>query len=73
MQRWVWTIGLIVCLSGLWCAAEQPSRELAFPVADTPRPLTPLMERELRGCFDFFWKEWITDPASPTYGLTDGD
>jgi len=31
------------------------------------------MQRELRGCFDFFWKEWISDPASPTYGMTSGD
>ncbi|MCP4787140.1 MAG: hypothetical protein GY878_26710 [Fuerstiella sp.] len=31
------------------------------------------MERELRGCFDFFWKEWVSDPASPTYGMTCGD
>lgn len=45
----------------------------AFPVALTPQPLTPLMERELRGCFDFFWKEWMSDPASPAYGFTIGD
>ena len=51
-------------------AGDGPS---AFPVASTPKPLTPLMERELRGCFDFFWKEWISDPASPTYGMTSGD
>ena len=44
-----------------------------FPVVSDPKPLTPLMERELRGCFDFFWKEWISDPASPTYGMTAGD
>jgi len=31
------------------------------------------MERELRGCFDFFWNEWVSDPASPTYGMFDGD
>mgnify|MGYP001374912228 FL=1 len=31
------------------------------------------MERELRGCFDFFWKEWNSDPKSPTYGMTNGD
>ena len=42
----------------------------AFPVSSTPTPLTPLMERELRGCFDFFWKEWMSDPASPAYGFT---
>ena len=31
------------------------------------------MERELRGCFDFFWSEWNSDPMSPTYGMTNGD
>jgi len=49
------------------------SHRLAYPVADHPRKLTPLMERELRGCFDFFWREWVSDPAKPTYGLTNGD
>ncbi|MHC4506077.1 MAG: hypothetical protein ACYTFI_22510, partial [Planctomycetota bacterium] len=44
-----------------------------FPVVSDPKPLTPLMERELRGCFDFFWNEWESDPASPTHGLTNGD
>ena len=44
-----------------------------FPVVSDPKPLTSLMERELRGCFDFFWNEWISDPASPTYGMTAGD
>jgi len=48
--------------------------KLAFPVTDQPRrELTGLMQRELRGCFDFFWKEWDSDPKSATYGLTDGD
>ena len=45
----------------------------AFPVASTPQELSPLMERELRGCFDFFWEEWNADPKSPTYGMTNGD
>ena len=31
------------------------------------------MERELRGCFDFFWEEWNDDPNSPTYGMSNGD
>lgn len=48
-------------------------RKTAFPVASHPRPLTPLMKRELRGCFDFFWNEWISDPKSPAYGMTCGD
>jgi len=45
----------------------------SFPVQENLRPLTPLMERELRGCFNFFWKEWNDDPESPTYGLSNGD
>ena len=44
-----------------------------YPVVSDPKPLTPIMERELRGCFDFFWNEWVKDPKSPTYGLTNGD
>jgi len=48
-------------------------QDTAFPVVSDPQPLSPLMERELRGCFDFFWKQWISDPASPTYGMTAGD
>jgi hypothetical protein len=31
------------------------------------------MERELRGCFNFFWKKWNDDPESPTHGLSNGD
>ncbi|TFE26340.1 hypothetical protein E2980_11735 [Cohnella luojiensis] len=29
----------------------------------------PLLEKESRSSFDFFWKEANTDPASPGYGL----
>ena len=47
--------------------------DLTFPVAEDPKQLTPLMERELRGCFDFFWNEWVSNRDSPTYGLTCGD
>jgi len=75
------TAVLAVSLAG--CLPDEPGGEhpaahaapdrLAFPVAENPRELTPLMERELRGCFDFFWNEWVSDPKSPTYGLTDGD
>ena len=57
-------------VTGYANAGDGPS---AFPVASTPKPLTPLMERELRGCFDFFWKEWNSDLNSPTYGMTNGD
>ena len=31
------------------------------------------MESELRGCFEFFWEEWNSDPKSPTYGMSNGD
>jgi hypothetical protein len=44
-----------------------------FPVEESSRPLSTLMERELRGCFDFFWEEWNDNPNSPTYGMTNGD
>ena len=44
-----------------------------FPVKENPQELTPLMERELKGCFDFFWEEWNDDPKSPTYGMSNGD
>ena len=62
------------CVSGVrkddWRAASQG---LAYPVANTPHKLLPVMERELRGCFEFFWNEVVTDPSVPTYGLADGD
>ena len=45
----------------------------AYPVEETPHELTPLMERELRGCFEFFWQEWVSDPSLPTCGMTCGD
>jgi hypothetical protein len=54
-------------------AWQKDPKTLAFPVADTPRELTPPMEGELRGCFDFFWHEWVKAPTSPTYGMTCGD
>ena len=44
-----------------------------YPVEVIPQKLLPLMERELRGCFDFFWEEWNSDPMSPTYGMANGD
>ena len=63
-------LAIALTAAGHACGDDGPS---TFPVASTPKPLTPLMERELRGCFDFFWNEWISDPTSPTYGLTAGD
>jgi hypothetical protein len=65
---------LLLALIGAGFATAEPDRrDVAFPVVSEPKPLTPLMERELRGCFDFFWEEWVKDPKSPTYGLTNGD
>jgi hypothetical protein len=54
-------------------AAESEQAEQEFPVAEDPRPLTSGMEKELRGCFDFFWNEWVRDESLPTYGLNAGD
>ena len=51
--------------------AEQTGHE--FPVAVDPHLLTVGMEKELRGCFDFFWNEWVRDKSLPTYGLNAGD
>ena len=65
-------VGTAVALIPLALIAGS-STDLAYSVADDPKPLTPLMNRELRGCFDFFWKEWVSDPKSPTHGMTDGD
>ena len=61
-------------LFGMLCIPNSNFGQSAlFPVANTPQKLTPLMERELRGCFNFFWEEWNSDPTSPTYGMTNGD
>lgn len=46
---------------------------MSFPVQEDLQLLTPLMEKELRGCFDFFWEEWNDDQNSPTFGMTNGD
>ena len=72
------TLALVLSLfiAGYSDAADQTATAVAavsFPVADTPRQLTPVMERELKGCFDFFWNEWISDPQKPTYGLFNGN
>jgi len=70
-------LSLLLLAGCVGSAARHPgraaSRSLAYPVAATPRELRPIMERELRGCFKFFWNEVVTDPALPTYGLADGD
>jgi len=67
------TVVMTVLLGGRTVGALPGAESTAYPVQETPRQLTPLMERELRGCFDFFWKEWVSDPDSPTYGMTCGD
>ena len=53
--------------------AEHEQLEQKFPIAADPQPLTVDMEEELRGCFDFFWNEWVRDESLPTYGLNAGD
>ena len=53
--------------------AEHEQLEQKFPVTADPQPLTVDMEKELRGCFDFFWNEWVRDESLPTYGLNAGD
>ena len=53
--------------------AEPEQLEQKFPVAVDPHLLTGGMEEELRGCFDFFWNEWVRDESLPTYGLNAGD
>ncbi|MBT6459112.1 MAG: hypothetical protein HOK57_04740, partial [Planctomycetaceae bacterium] len=45
----------------------------SFPVVTDPQQLTSHMEEELRGCFNFFWNEWVRDKTLPTYGLNAGD
>ena len=54
-------------------AADIEQMEPEFPVASDPQPLTESMEEELRGCFEFFWNEWVRDETLPTHGLTSGD
>ena len=81
MQKVLWTVlTSLLVLAGYQTkksmgepTPRKTAPEVAFPVAKDPRKLTKLMERELRGCFDFFWKEWVSDPKSPTYGMTNGD
>ena len=67
------TVALFCFLPFVPSALAEQETHSSFEVQSTPRTLSPLMERELRGCFDFFWKEWNADPRSPTYGMTNGD
>ena len=68
VKYWFFTAFLL--LQGALVLGEQPT---LYPVQQTPKKLTPLMERELKGCFGFFWEEWNDDPKSPTYGMSNGD
>ena len=65
-----WFFTAILLFRGALVLGEQPT---LYPVQQTQKKLTPLMEWELKGCFDFFWEEWNDDPKSPTYGMSNGD
>lgn len=65
-----WFFTAILLFKSSLFFAEQPT---LYPVQPTPNELTPLMERELKGCFDFFWEEWNDDSNSPTFGMSNGD
>ena len=86
--RHLWRVSLVVAglalsasadentfVSGIVMAdtAEPGQLEQKFPVAADSQSLTVDMEEELRGCFDFFWNEWVRDESLPTYGLNAGD
>ena len=72
---------LLVCIGEvLFCSgyvhaepAESSVITDSFPVVADPQRLTSHMEEELRGCFNFFWNEWVRDKTLPTYGLNAGD
>ena len=66
-------LGIFSCQILLFFSSINGKETDEFPVILTANTLSPLMERELRGCFDFFWNEWIDNPSSPTYGMTNGD
>ena len=68
--KYYWLFTVFLLLRGSLVLGEQPT---LYPVQQTPKKLTPLMERELKGCFDFFWEEWNDNPKSPTYGMSNGD
>jgi len=75
MKNFFVTLVLLLVLAG--CSEtkviENANKETLFPVEDTPRELTPLMERELRGCFEYFWNEYEKKPERHTYGLFNGN
>ncbi|MDP6545264.1 MAG: glucoamylase family protein [Phycisphaerae bacterium] len=48
-------------------------KDLAYPVADDPHKLIPVLKRELSGCFQFFWNEAVMDRSLPTYGMVNGN
>ncbi len=67
------TLGIFSCQILLFFSSINGKETDEFPVILTANTLSPLMERELRGCFDFFWNEWNDNLSSPTYGMTNGD
>ena len=73
IRSWLLVVALVWSLPFLLSSLAGKETQSLFEVQPTPRTLSPLMVRELRGCFDFFWEEWNKDPQSPTYGMTNGD
>ncbi len=75
---------IVICsLAPAFCSGEvtRPAdawkkgagRGLAYPVADDPHKLGPILQRELKGCFQFFWNEAVMDRSLPTYGMVNGN
>jgi hypothetical protein len=73
IRSWLLVVALVWPLPFPLSSLAGKETQSLFEVQPTPRTLSPLMVRELRGCFDFFWEEWNKDPQSPTYGMTNGD
>ncbi len=48
-------------------------KSLAYPVSGEGHKLGPVLQRELKGCFDFFWNEAVTDSSLPTYAMVNGN
>ena len=61
---------LVLAVSdGTNAAADDPY----FAVQSKPQPLTPALTAELKGCFDFFLNETVTQADKPTYGMVNGN
>ncbi|MBT3199531.1 MAG: hypothetical protein HN350_06400 [Phycisphaerales bacterium] len=65
------TASAITIPSDAWKKA--PVKSLVYPVSGDPHKLDPVVERELKGCFEFFWNEAVMDPTLPTYGMVNGN